>query len=88
MLALIATLAAMTTGVPCAAMDNTSNTAAFAVPGEASITRTYDDYGDSLGYDGPVPKPAWAASRAAEAALTVGPAGPKLRLACEVPTPE
>ncbi len=79
----LATILTMATGTPCAVIDNTTNTAAFAVPGRATVTRTYTDYGDNLGYSGRVPRAAWPATRAAEAALRHGKPGPKTRLACE-----
>ena len=81
-LVFLATLATSVTGQPCAVIDNGPNTAAFAVPNQPAVARTYVDYGDNLGYNKYVPKPAWPASRAAEAALQEGPAGHKVRLAC------
>lgn len=81
-LAVIATFFATATGSPCAVIDNSTNTAAFAVPGQPTITRTYTDYGDNLGYSGRVPKAAWRATRAAEAKLRVGKPGPKRKAAC------
>jgi len=82
-LATLAILASSLTGQPCAAIDNGPNTAAFKVPGQAVKVRTYTDYGDNLGYSAYVPKRAWAASRAAEASLSEGKTGHKVRLACQ-----
>lgn len=82
-LATIATFATMLTGSPCAIIDNGPNVAAFAVPGQVAVTRTYVDYGDNLGYSAYVPKLAWPASRAAERALQIGKPGHKVRLACQ-----
>lgn len=82
-LALLATIASTLTGQPCAVIDNTPNIAAFAVPGQRTVTRTYVDYGDNLGYNAYVPRAAWPASRAAEASLSHGKPGPKVRLACQ-----
>ena len=81
-LATIATIATLFTGQPCAVIDNGLNSAAFAVPHQRTVTRTYTDYGDNLGYNAYVPKAAWPATQAAEAALRHGKAGHKVRLAC------
>ena len=81
-LVLFVTIASSLTGQPCAAIDNGPNTAAFAVPGQPAVARVYTDYGDNLGYNLYVPKPAWPATQAAEAALREGKPGHKVRIAC------
>lgn len=81
-LAMLATSASLLTGAPCAAISNTTNTAAFAVPGQPTVSRTYTDYGDNLGYNAFVPKKAWRAENATVEALQEGKPGPKIRVRC------
>jgi hypothetical protein len=84
-LATLAVLASTITGQPCAAIDNKANAAAWKVPGQRVVTTTYSDNGDRLVYR-PAPGPrnnrAWLALHTAEATLTIGQPGPKLRVAC------
>lgn len=82
MVTLLATLATAMTGQPCAVIDNLPNEAAFAVPGQATVTRTYTDYGESLGYNLRVPREAWAAAQQAEGKLQQGEPGHKVAIAC------
>lgn len=84
-LAILATLASMMTGQPCAAIDNTANAAAWKVPGHRVVVSHYSDEGERLVYrpaPGPRQNRAWLALHTAEASLSIGKAGPKTRLAC------
>lgn len=82
----IAVFLSMMTGVPCAAVDNRSNTFAWKIPGQQTQTGRYTDRGNGLVYS-PAPSAsqirALRALRKAEAALQVGPPGPKVRAGCD-----
>jgi len=82
----IAVFFAMMTGVPCAAIDNRSNTFAWKVPGEPTRVGRYVDRGNGLMFSPTLPfsqARALRALRKAEAALQVGPPGPKVRVGCD-----
>lgn len=84
-LTILATVATLITGSPCAAIDNGPNAAAFAAPGHVATATTYSDEGEHLVYadaPGPLDDGQWIALHAAEAGLQHGPAGRKVRLAC------
>lgn len=78
---IIAVVAATFTGQPCTAIDNGVNAAVFAIPNGRVVRANYRDYG-TIGYDRPVPRAAWNATRMAEYTLTHGRPGHKVAIAC------
>lgn len=86
LLATITAIAAIATtnGSTCAAINNTSNVAAWVTPSGQVRTTTYRDMDRIIYRDAPGPRAnaAWKALHAAERALQQGEAGPKVRIAC------
>ncbi len=80
-LTLIATLAS-THGTTCAAIDNTTNTVAWATPSGRTTSTHYVDHGDHLGYVVTPTPDARPAVHAVERLVVRGAAGPKVRVAC------
>lgn len=85
-IATITTIAALATtnGSTCAAINNTTNTAAWVTPSGQVRTTTYRDMDRIIYADAPGPRAnaAWKALHAAERQLRIGKPGPKVRIAC------
>ena len=81
--AVLAAVASMATGQTCAAIDNGADVAAWAVPKRVAVSTTYKDRGgEHLIYRRLPSGAALTALYRAEAKLTVGDAGRKVRVAC------
>ena len=82
----IVVLSTTLTGNTCAAIDNRTNTAVWAMKSRYGVSygRThYGDYGDNLGYDAPIPRPVWPTLNKVERHLRSTPPGPKTFVQCD-----
>lgn len=82
-LAALVLAAVAATGQPCAAIDNTTDRAAWKRPGHALVTTSYaDNGGPMLDYRRKPSSKMRPTVLAAEASLQSGKPGPKRRIVC------
>jgi hypothetical protein len=81
LLVMLVTASSLATSGNCAAISNVENVVAWKSYGNTPRVARYRDLGSSLRYSRRVPK----VVRMAEATLRIGPSGPKVRVACNLP---